>query len=166
MFGLNARKKMEKKIYSGIGSRTAPKDILIAITDLAKWLAAQGYTGRSGGADGSDKAFQRGAEAVNGDFELYRPKYATKESIELASKFHPAWHNCNDYARKLHGRNAQIVLGYELDSPVSIVYCWTPGGKTIGGTGMGIRIAEHYKIDIKNLYDPKVLQEVLEMIAE
>ncbi len=156
---------MQNKIYAGIGSRRCPEDILIMITDLAKWLAAQGYTGRSGGADGCDKAFQRGSEAANGDFELYRPKYATKEAIELAGKFHPAWHNCNDYVRKLHGRNSQIVLGYELNSPVSVVYLWTPGGKTIGGTGMGIRIAEHYGIDVKNLYNPEVLQETLEMIA-
>lgn len=156
---------MENKIYSGIGSRKCPENILIVMTDLAKWLATQGWTGRSGGADGSDKAFQRGAEAVNGDFELYRPKGATPEAIEVASQFHPAWHNCSDYVRKLHGRNSQIILGYELNSPVSVVYLWTPGGKTIGGSGMGTRIAEHYKIPVKNLYDPEVLQETLEMIA-
>jgi len=96
-----------EKIYGGIGSRKTPEDIMVVIKDLAKWLAEQGWTGRSGGAKGADTAFQHGSEAANGDFELYRPKYATPEAIELASQFHPAWHNCNDYARKLHGRNTQ-----------------------------------------------------------
>ena len=156
---------MENKIYAGIGLRETPEDILGIINDLAMWLANQGWIGRSGGAIGADEAFQRGSEAVNGDFELYRPQNATPEAIELASQFHPAWHNCNNYARKLHGRNAQIVLGYELDSPVSKVYLWTPGGKKIGGTGMGIRIADHYGITVRNLYDPEVLQQTIEMIA-
>ncbi|MHA2280124.1 MAG: hypothetical protein ACXAC5_04510 [Promethearchaeota archaeon] len=144
--------------YAGIGSRTTPYSICGIMTEIAKILNSEGYILRSGGAEGADTAFKNGA----GDaWEVFRPKDATPEAIEEASKFHPAWHNCNDYVRRLHGRNAQIILGRDLDKPVEFTMLWTPGGKTIGGTGLGIRISDHHKITIKNLYDPEILNEIL-----
>jgi len=145
--------------YAGIGSRTTPYSICGIMTEIARMLNLEGYTLRSGGADGADTAFKNGA----GDaWEVFRPKDATPKAVEEASKFHPAWDKCNDYVRKLHGRNAQIILGRDLSKPVDFTMLWTPGGKTIGGTGLGIRISEHYKITIKNLYKPETLKEVLE----
>jgi len=146
------------KFYAGIGSRTTPYPILGIMTEMAKILKSQNYILRSGGAEGADTAFANGAEDAK---EIFRPKDATPEAIEEASKFHPAWHNCNDYVRKLHGRNAQIILGKNLDKSVEFTILWTPGGKTIGGTGLGIRISEHYGITIKNLYKQDVLEQVL-----
>ena len=143
--------------YAGIGSRTTPDDILDVMTLVAEKLATLGYILRSGGAQGADSAFEKGAGLAK---EIFRPKHATAEAIEIASKFHPAWHNCNDYVQKLHGRNSQIILGLSLDKPVDFLLCWTPGGKGIGGTGMGISIASHYNIPIKNLFDEKTLEEV------
>jgi hypothetical protein len=146
------------KYYAGIGSRTTPYPILGIMIEVAKALNSEGYILRSGGAEGADTAFANGAKEAK---QIFRPKDATPEAIEEASKFHPAWHNCNGYVRKLHGRNAQIILGRDLDEPVKFTMLWTPGGKTIGGTGLGIRISDHYKITIKNLYDPEILNEIL-----
>lgn len=136
------------KYYAGIGSRTTPQDILMTMTIVAESLKDKwGYTLRSGGATGADSAFAKGAGSNS---IILRPKHATAEAVEMASKYHPAWHNCNDYVRKLHGRNAQIILGPKLDEPSSFVLCWTPKGNKVGGTALGIRIAEAYNIPVFN----------------
>ena len=68
----------------------------------------------------------------------------------------------------MHGRNAQIILGLKLNVPASVVYCWAPinkANKAIGGTGMGIRIAEHYTIPVKNIFIPEILKEVEQLLG-
>lgn len=50
------------KIYTGIGSRETPPDILELMTKIARFMFKQGFTLRSGGADGADSAFEAGAE--------------------------------------------------------------------------------------------------------
>jgi hypothetical protein len=138
--------------YAGIGSRKTPDDVLEYMTSVATKLNSAGYTLRSGGAQGADTAFAIGAET---NFEIFRPEDATKEAIKIASHIHPAWHNCKSYVRKLHGRNVMIILGWYLDSPVEFVLCWTPGGKIIGGTALGIRLAKSKGIDVYNLFNPE-----------
>ena len=62
-----------KKIYTGVGSRETPAAILSFITQLAGTLAAQGWTLRSGGAPGSDCAFENGCDHAHGLKEIYLP---------------------------------------------------------------------------------------------
>lgn len=138
--------------YAGIGSRTTPQDVCNLMTRLAVSLEAKGYKLRSGGADGADKAFERGVRDT-ANKEIFRPKDATIEAIQLASEVHPAWHHCNDYARRLHGRNSQIILGRNLDVPVKFVICWTPKGNEVGGTALGMRLATKRGITVYNLAD-------------
>lgn len=52
---------MKMKIYTGIGSRNTPPDILDIMFRLAGKLASEGYVLRSGGAQGADDAFEQGA---------------------------------------------------------------------------------------------------------
>ena len=144
--------------YAGIGSRTTPENTLEFITKIARILDRQGYTLRSGGAKGADSAFASGASKK----EIFRPKHATPEAIKIAMEIHPAPHNCNDYVQQLHGRNVMIVLGKDLITPVEFVMCWTPGGKTIGGTGLGLRLAEREGIRVYNLFDKDHLIEIHE----
>ena len=138
--------------YAGIGSRTSPPDMCSLMTKLATALEVLGYKLRSGGADGADKAFERGVKNA-ANKEILRPKDATPAAIQLASEVHPAWHHCNDYARKLHGRNSQIILGRNLDVPVKFVICWTPKGNEVGGTALGMRLATKQGIIVYNLAD-------------
>ncbi len=139
------------KFYSGIGSRQTPEPIMQDMTNLANWLEAQNLILRSGGAIGADKAFKHGVKNLN-NRNIFKAKDVTPEAIELAKKFHPAWDACNDYVRSLHGRNAMIVLGKELDAPSEFVVCYTWNGQDVGGTGLAIRIADSYKIPIFNFY--------------
>ena len=135
--------------YAGIGSRTTPKETLEFMTRIARILDGKGYTLRSGGANGADTAFANGASRK----EILRPNHATPEAIKIAMEIHPAPDACNDYVRKLHGRNVQILLGKELDKPVEFVMCWSPGGKNIGGTGLGLRLAAREGITVYNFFN-------------
>ena len=136
------------KFYAGIGARSTPLEVLNMMTEIAVKLDELGYTLRSGGASGADSAFAKGTNHA----EVFRAYDATSKAIEMASQFHPAWERCNDYVRKLHGRNVQILLGNNLDNPVDFVICWTPKGEVVGGTGLGIRLAKAKNIKVYNLY--------------
>src|SRR5688572_22112427 len=95
------------KYYAGIGSTQTPADIQEVMTILAKKLSEQ-YVLRSGGAQGADTAFAKGAGIKA---EIFTADDAHGESIEMAKAYHPAWNMCNPYVKKLMGRNSMIILG-------------------------------------------------------
>jgi predicted NAD-dependent protein-ADP-ribosyltransferase YbiA (DUF1768 family) len=145
--------------YAGIGSRETPDDIFAKFSTLAGRLAKLGFVLRSGGAEGADTAFQLGCAAQLGKMDIYLPwpgfnnntsnlYNITPEAMAMAAKFHPAWANLSDGAKKLQARNCYQVLGYNLKSPSTFVVCYTKGGKGEGGTGQAIRIAKHYNIPV------------------
>jgi len=109
---------------------------------------------RSGGAEGADKAFERGARTRK---EIFRPIDATPEAMAEAASVHPAWHYCSEEAKKLHGRNAQILLGYDLTVPAKFVAAYTLTPER-GGTSLGLRLAKKHNIMTFNL---AVTEEVL-----
>lgn len=142
--------------YAGIGSRETPPEICAYMMQLAIWLSERDWLLRSGGARGADQAFEAGAYKGSKDIftkgaEIYRADTVCQAALELAAKYHPAWHRCDDYAKRLHARNGYIVLGPMLNDPVDLIICWTPRGDVTGGTGQALRIAEGYNIPIYNL---------------
>lgn len=134
---------MSQRYYAGIGSRRTPNDIKELMTSIAKQLATYGYTLRSGGAVGADSAFAMGAH-LQEIFTVNSP--IPSIAFDIAKGHHPAWENCNGYVRKLHARNAMIILGADLKTPVDFVLYWTVTGEAIGGTGLGLRIAKTFNI--------------------
>jgi len=52
--------------YAGIGSRQTPDWCLKIFEELGAKLAEEGYILRSGHAEGSDMAFEKGCNKVNG----------------------------------------------------------------------------------------------------
>lgn len=164
---------MPKIYYAGVGSRSTPKPTLELMKRIASCLRQQGYTLRSGGADGADTAFWSGAVP---NVEVHVPNEAkkavwpsgvlpSKKAYALASKFHPSWKGLSEYAKLLHARNVGIVLGVDLETPADFVLCWTPDGATTttteatGGTGMAIRVAYAHGIPVYNLQNPETAQE-------
>lgn len=150
------------KAYSGIGSRNTPEPILEQMEALGRELAGFGYTLYSGGADGADSAFEKGCDQVLGSKQIFLPwkgfnnnysKYfiQPKEAEEIAKSIHPAWKACSYGARKLHSRNVQQVLGYDLKTPTSFVICWTLDGKHSGGTATAIKLAIQIGVPVFNL---------------
>ena len=82
---------------------------------------------------------------------IVRNKDLISETERIASEVHPAWDRCNEWARGMHSRNCHQILGYDLQSPVDAVICWTPNGAVVGGTATAIRIAMKYDIPVFNL---------------
>lgn len=151
------------KFYAGIGSRSTPPQVLDQMVTLAGTLATKGWTLRSGHAPGADQAFERGA---GGHAEIFLPwrtfeaqvpvsgrfyERPTREALEHAAFFHPSWLWLKQGPRLLMGRNSHQVLGYDLETPVTFIVCWTPEGSGGGGTGQALRIARHHDIPIYDL---------------
>lgn len=166
-----ANPPIRRPTYVGIGARRTPPKVLADMTRIARWLHRTGCHLNSGGADGADRAFADGATPDTRTLYLPWPGYnrhagpdcrvlspAERTACErLAAELHPAWERCSRGVRALHARNAAIVLGPGLDRPVHGVICWTPGGETVGGTGMAMRIADRAGVLVLNLalYSPR-----------
>jgi len=146
------------KYYAGIGARATPPNILKLMTEIASHLESKDYILRSGGAIGADSAFELGV--LNNKKEIFRWKECTKEAEEIAATIHPAWHHCNEYARKSHGRNVFQILGKDLNTPVEFVICWTPNAQEIGGTRTAIVLAKKRNIKVYNLANEEDLGEI------
>ena len=135
-------------------------------------MAKQGYILRSGGADGSDNAFEIGCDRANGKKEIYLPWKNFNgnksnlifdddiEAINIAKKYHPAYNGLSQGAKRLIARNGYQVLGKDLKTPSKYIICYTDG---TGGTSQALRIAEDIQINIPifNLYHYKGPNDVL-----
>lgn len=147
-------------VYTGIGSRETPKEILSIFEYIGLWLASKGYILRSGHAAGADSAFECGCDAAGGCKEIYLPWKGfngsdsklilrdNDDAISIAMHYHPAFDRLSNGAKKLQARNAYQIFGYNLDTPSDFVVCWTKGGKGSGGTGQAIRIAKDNSIPV------------------
>ena len=155
--------------YAGIGSRATPDRILGLFTGLAMILDRMGFTLRSGGAEGADKAFEQGV-LYSGNKEIFLPwKHfnhnqsglypPSDEAYKMAAHYHPNWNACSANAKAFHARNCHQVLGSGLNVPAAVVVCWTPNGEVTGGTGQALRIALDKEIPIINFgeYNDPVL---------
>lgn len=158
--------------YAGIGSRDTPLEVLETMTKIAQELSLKGYTLRSGGADGADAAFYAGASQseIFTPWKSYNHWYEDAKVVQgldyenYAAKFHPAWHKCSDGTKKLHARNVAVILGETGREPVDFVLCWTKDGEPSGGTGLGIRIAQHHGISVFNLFFEESLQKLSDFL--
>lgn len=148
--------------YAGIGSRATPPEVLEKMTLLASRLASMGYTLRSGGAEGADRAFEAGADTMKEIF-LGSDKTGPRE-LAIAREIHPSPYALDrtrnpGFVWNLMARNTNQVFGRDLDTPVDFVICWTPDGiehhsgrtKSTGGTGQAIEIASRKGIPVINM---------------
>lgn len=147
------------KYYTGIGSRQVGIKEQKVIKEIGMYLSGAGYTLRSGGANGSDKAFEIGCDKVNGKKEIYLPwegfngskseLIVKDEAYEIAKKYHPNYGRLSEEARSLHARNSHQVLGYDLNTPSTFIIAYCPN--ETGGTMQALRIAEAYNIPVLNI---------------
>lgn len=162
--------------YTGIGSRSTPEYVLLQMERCGRLLAELGYTLRSGGADGADKAFEKGANAAGGATEIYLPWRnfnghksnlctISKEATALAATIHPAWDRCSQGAKALHARNCYQVLGADLNAPSEFLVCWTPDGIAQGGTATAINLAIKHGIKVINLGKEKEIEERIDSLV-
>jgi len=138
--------------YTGIGSRATPQVIQREETKLSIYLSDKlHYILRSGHAEGSDIAFERGVVSYRMK-EIFPIGYpVTEESWELVKHVHPNIKAAKKYRSTL-GRNPFQLLGKNLDNPSDFLVCWTENGESVGGTAVNIRIARIMQIPTFNLY--------------
>lgn len=155
------------KTYAGIGARKTPDNIQIHMTSAAVQLSTCGFTLRSGGADGADSAFELGAPKDKKEIFLPWNNFNGRKlsepgvivpttplweaALKLAKQYHPVWDKLSGSTKSFMARNAFQVLGPDLNDPVSFVLCWTPNGRTEGGTGQAIRMATGMNIPVFNM---------------
>ena len=169
---MNQVEYIPRKYYTGVGSRQTPENVLALMTLIADLLEQQGYVLRSGGAQGADTAFENGVKDQRNK-QIYYAEQASPEAMQIASKYHPAWDRCSNYAKKLHGRNAFQVLGFDLDTRSEFLLCWTPDGciqhseRSIrtGGTGTAISIAEAHGVHVVNLQHQDVYNSMKNWVS-
>ena len=181
---------MKYKPYTMIGSRETPQDILDLMTAFATKLASEGYTARSGGADGADTCAELGYENYVKEFgqnpdllEVYlpwsgfnkrwskSPPYYVASKLdgyekaqEIAESIHPAWDRCSDGAKTLHTRNVYQILGKDLDIPSLFVVFWaipTTGERVKGGTNTAVQLGLTHGCKCFNLYHEENRQRVI-----
>ena len=169
-------------IYTGIGSRKTPDNILLLMEDIAEDLANKNYTLRSGGAEGADMAFEEGCVRADGKKEIYltwkgfedndSPLYdISLEAYEIAEEVYGArWRNIGVGTMKLMARNMYQVMGLTLEIPSDFVVCWTPDGATTkrtinsGGTGQAIAYANMNSIPVFNLKNNNDIDRLMKFI--
>lgn len=152
-----------------IGSRDLTEDQLDLCVEIGRLVVANGFELHSGNADGADQAYARGGNSVNPEMvHLHLPWLSFKKNaivlgnhvyiypfdsmrfyVDIAADCHPKWQYLKDYAKKLHARNASILVPGQQN--VDFCVAWPssrPGG---GGTGQGMRIAERRGIKLIDL---------------
>jgi hypothetical protein len=172
------------KTYAGVGSRKAPEEVLKLMERIGKRLAELGWTLRTGGAEGADQAFERGARAGGGQVEVFLPwpgynghgngrlERPSVEAFQVAATLHPAWERLSPAVKKLMARNSHQVLGASMDDPVALLICWTPDGAEseaecgpeTGGTGQAIRLASRRGVPVVNLKRVGALERIAGLV--
>lgn len=165
------------RYYAGIGSRETPVEVCDKLVKIAQWLAALGYTLRSGHADGADLAFEAGAA---GKAEIFLPwagfnahtrvqgaAFVVGDRRELdawVDEYHPAPERLSRGGRACMRRNTCQVLGRDLSTPVDFVVCWARTNGSRGGTGQALRIAEASGIPVFNLFEAGAEERFVEHV--
>lgn len=169
--------------YAGIGARDVPEDIKLIMMKLGFIYASKGYVLRSGGADGSDAAFEHGAfqwadfhnVQRKGVAEIFLPwpefngrlgnkaeyiYYAScinddnkRAIVDRLVNDHHPAPNALGKNRAFMERNSCQVLGKDLNSPSMFIVCWTIDGTDVGGTGFAMRVAKEANVNIFNLHN-------------
>ena len=168
---------MKTKYYTGIGSRETPENIREIIHLISIKLEKQGYTLRSGGANGADTFFEE--KVVKKDIFIPWKNFngvvggiipsTSEKSLGIIRKIHPVFDRLSEGAKKLHLRNINQVLGHNLDNPSSFLICWANvdnKGIPKGGTRNAWCLASLYEIPCFNLLFEKDLTRFKKYIYE
>lgn len=149
------------KYYTGIGARQTPKEIQIIMSKVAAKLQSKGWFLRTGATEGADKAFSDGVtNPIMKDhylpWKMFQQNPSTKHKLDpgafqIAKGLHPNWSACTPAVQKMHAATVHQLLGEDFSTPSVFMICWTPNGEPIGGTGLAILVANHYKIPVFNL---------------
>ena len=164
--------------YAGIGPRTTPQPTLEVMTTLAANLCTNGWHLFSGWGTGADQAFALGAAedcqtqwvpwtGFNKSWDS--PPFKTCDFnaavLEIAASHHPYWDNMYDSTKKLTARNVAILLGDNLQEPVSFLVYWQTAeaeNAKASGTNHTRRVAKTWGIPTFNL---RMFEEITGLVT-
>lgn len=159
-------------IVTGIGTRKTNRQAFSMLYGIARRMAYQGWNLRSGGAIGSDTAWERGWEGFDtkqifltrGTSTVIAKNTACGrisdygdiwlEAEDIASRIHPRWENLDETSQALHTRNVFQILGLDLQSKTDVVAAYAPpaGNSVKGGTATAFNLARAKGIPTFNLW--------------
>lgn len=168
------------KYYAGIGSRATPLEIQEFQTHIATRLEEDGWLLSSGGAEGSDQAFENGLSTIapnriilpwdgfenkhsKDGYMIIKDQYILFQCEQLVSTVHPVWDKLKPGPRKMHARNVNQILGEKLDNPVKFVLYWAPEDKhgvAKGGTRTAVVLAQRLSIPTFNMLHADVIERL------
>lgn len=171
-----------KRLFAGIGPRKTPTEWLTVMTSISTQLSTTGWHLRSGHGSGADQAFEVGMPKsqktvfvpyIGFNNSLPEPHYVetefTSELLQIAADHHRYWDKLIDDHKALMARNVQIILGEQMNEPVSCVIYWQPLTNNIdskGGTNHSLRVARSYDIPCFNIGDDYDLRKLCEFTEE
>jgi hypothetical protein len=182
------------KYYTGIGSRETPKNVLTMMQRIARYLAQNEWTLRSGAAPGADTAFETGCvertleakEFLSGKdplMEIYLPWIG----FGNRRAHHPGYYFMKVNNPGMNGKAGVIAAKHhpapERLNPAGMALhtrnvfqvlgqdLATPSSFVVcytgeqGGTNQALRIAEPLNIPIFNLKKPDALNELKKFLG-
>lgn len=187
---------MDKCFWTGVGSR--PKNlpnsrIEVEMMYVGRLMAEKGWILRSGNADGSDLAFQKGVYSVDPQLtEIFLPRegfnsYHNHAGAKYKLLHHEDIEACKPFLEKanmskevermsawnkaFHYRNVCQVTGKEkycgFDLSNFVVYCAPEeDGVVSGGTRTAVYVARSLAIPTFNIGFPDQYEEFLGFISE
>jgi len=112
-----------------------------------------------------DWARSRGAKIRTLPAEIAPDSIAAYQSVD---RFHNKPKALRPGARRLHARNFNIICGWQGKQPVDLVIAWPKVNQWghLGGTGQGLRIAQHYGIPTEILGHSDTRKKIQAKIRE
>lgn len=133
-------------------NRNVPQNIIDEFVKTAKWLEAKGFTGRvTGDNEGPNFAVENALGKKElilpfRDFNQRESQFTwTIESAKLiAKKFSPTYDSLSKGVQSFLNRNARLVMGDKMRSPVVLLLCWSEdGAETKSEVGMRTGFVSH-----------------------
>lgn len=176
-----------KRYVTIVGSRETPPEVAEILKMVGTLHGNHGYFVRSGHSGVADLAGEEGVALSKNptNMELYLPWrsfgsqhndsscyiVANKldnhaEATALAKSVIPHWDKLTNGGRLLHSRNPYQVLGIDLNTPSSALYCYAKklkNGQVKGGTNTAVQVALKYNVPVINLYDEVLLRMYKEL---
>ena len=163
------------KAYACLGNKEAPQEVIDHMVRLVQDLDREGWTLRTSGGEGPEERIE--IETERKEIHLPWAKFNNRESKfcrndknanDIVSSFHPTFGSLKPAVQAIVARQAHVILGKDLRSPVRFLICWSEDGAEDGKTksiktgymSMPIAIAHSLSIPIFNLKNPDALQRL------
>lgn len=168
------------KPYAVVSNRDVPVPVLGQMSEIAKMLDGLGFTCRVDGGEGASASVEpvdcrkelilawKGFNEKESAFTYNQP-----EAFEIAKLFHPTYDSLKPAIQAFLARNARVVMGQTLKSPIMFLVVYTEdGAETLkertsktGFAGHLIAMACGLGVPVFNLQRPDAYQRLVKQFG-